>query len=82
MMSIEPGEKPSRKLTWKPTAWISHIMCRSHDDLLQIHGHTLVSILIFMEITFRHVSSNLYLCTRMSGLFTVSSRYFVLLVIT
>ena len=32
MMAIEPGEKPSRKFTWKPTAWISHIMCRSHDD--------------------------------------------------
>ena len=36
MMAIEPGEKPSRKLTWKPTAWISHIMCRSHDDRLPI----------------------------------------------
>ena len=34
MMAIEPGEKPSRKLTWKPTAWISHIMRRSHDDRL------------------------------------------------
>ncbi len=34
MMSIEPGVKPSRKLTWKPTAWIRHIMCRSHDDHL------------------------------------------------
>ena len=34
MMAIEPDEKPSRKLTWKPTEWISHIMCRSHDDHL------------------------------------------------
>ena len=32
MMAIEPGEKPSRKLTWKPTAWIRHIIRRSHDD--------------------------------------------------
>ena len=34
MMAIEPGEKPSRKLMWKPTVWIIHIMCRSHDDRL------------------------------------------------
>ena len=33
-MAIEPGENPSRKVTWKPTVWISHIMCRSHDDRL------------------------------------------------
>ena len=32
MMVIEPGEKPSRNLTWKPTSWITHIMRRSHDD--------------------------------------------------
>ena len=36
MMAIEPGEQPSRKLTWKPTAWISHIMRRSHDDRLRL----------------------------------------------
>jgi hypothetical protein len=36
MMAIEPGEQPSRKLTWKPTAWISHIMCRSHDDRIPL----------------------------------------------
>ena len=34
MMAIEPGENPSRKLMWKPTAWIIHTMCRSHDDRL------------------------------------------------
>jgi hypothetical protein len=34
MMTIETGEKPSGKLTWKPTVWIRHIMCRSHDDRL------------------------------------------------
>ena len=36
MMSIEPvyqpGEKPTRMMTWKPTAFLSHIMPRSHDD--------------------------------------------------
>ena len=32
MMAIEPGEKPTRMLTWKPTAFISHIQPRSHDD--------------------------------------------------
>ena len=35
-MVIEPGEQPSRKLTWKPTAWISHIMRRSHDDRIPL----------------------------------------------
>ena len=34
MMTIEPGENPSRKLMWKPRVWFSHIMCRSHDDRL------------------------------------------------
>jgi hypothetical protein len=33
-MVIEPGEKPSRKLTWKPTVWIRHIIRRSHYDRL------------------------------------------------
>ena len=36
MMSIEPvyqpGEKPTRMMTWKPTAFLSHIMPCSHDD--------------------------------------------------
>ena len=32
MMAIEPGEKPTRMLTWKTTAFISHIQPRSHDD--------------------------------------------------
>jgi hypothetical protein len=36
MMAIEPGEQSSRKLTWKPTAWISHIMRRSHDDRIPL----------------------------------------------
>jgi len=26
MMVIEPGEKPTRMLTWKPTDFLSHIM--------------------------------------------------------
>ena len=30
MMVIEPGENPTHILTWKPTAFISHIMSRSH----------------------------------------------------
>ena len=34
MMTIEPGENPSRNLMWKPRVWFSHIMCRSHDDRL------------------------------------------------
>ena len=32
MMAIEPSEKPTRMLTWKPTTFHSHIMPRSHDD--------------------------------------------------
>ena len=36
MMVIESGEKPSRKLTWKPTVWISHIMYRPPDDRLPL----------------------------------------------
>jgi hypothetical protein len=32
MMTIEPGEKPTRMLTWKTTAFLSHIQSRSHDD--------------------------------------------------
>ena len=36
MMTIEPGENPSRNLTWKSTGWISHFMCRSHDDHVPI----------------------------------------------
>ena len=36
MMTIEPGEQTSCKVTWKPTTWISHIMCRSHDDRLPL----------------------------------------------
>ena len=36
MMAIEPGEKLTRMLTWKPTAFISHIQPRSHDDRFPI----------------------------------------------
>ena len=32
MVTIEPGEKPSRTLTWKPLTFISHIKCRTNDD--------------------------------------------------
>ena len=33
---VEPGEKPTLILTWKSTAFISHIMTRSHDDSFPI----------------------------------------------
>ena len=36
MMTIEPGEKPTHMLTSKPTAFIIHIMSRSHDDSFPI----------------------------------------------
>jgi hypothetical protein len=34
MTDIEPGdgEIPTRKLTWKPSGWLSHIKCRTIDD--------------------------------------------------
>ena len=32
MTTIEPGEKPSRTLTWKPLVFLSHIKCRTNDD--------------------------------------------------
>jgi hypothetical protein len=32
MMVIDPGEKPTRILTWKTTAFLSHIQPRSHED--------------------------------------------------
>jgi hypothetical protein len=32
MMAIEPGEKPTRMLTWKTTSFLSHIQPRSHED--------------------------------------------------
>ena len=34
MMVIEPGENPTRTLTWKPLAYLSHIKCRTNDDLI------------------------------------------------
>ena len=36
MMVIDPGEKPTHMLTWKTTAFIRHIMPRSHDDRFPI----------------------------------------------
>jgi hypothetical protein len=36
MMTIEPGEKPTHMLTWKTTAYLSHIQPRSHDDRFPI----------------------------------------------
>ncbi len=36
MMVIDPGEKPSRMITWKTTVFLSHIMRRSHDDRFPI----------------------------------------------
>ena len=32
MLALEPAENPTRMLTWKPTAFLSHIQPRSHDD--------------------------------------------------
>ena len=32
MYALEPGETPSRILTWKPLGFLSHIMCRTNDD--------------------------------------------------
>ena len=32
MAAIEPSEIPSRTLTWKPLAFLSHIKRRSNDD--------------------------------------------------
>ena len=32
MMVIEPGENPTRMVTWKSTTFIRHILSRSHDD--------------------------------------------------
>jgi hypothetical protein len=38
MTVIEPGddEIPTLKLTWKPLGWLSHIKCRTIDDLLPL----------------------------------------------
>ena len=36
MMEIDPGEKPTSMMTWKPTSFISHIMTHSHDDSFPI----------------------------------------------
>ena len=36
MMVIESCDKSTRKLTWKPTGFLSHIMSRSHDDRFPI----------------------------------------------
>jgi hypothetical protein len=32
MVAIEPGENPTRTLTWKSLAFLSHIKCRTNDD--------------------------------------------------
>ncbi len=32
MMTIEPGENPTRTLTWKPLAYLRHVKCRTNDD--------------------------------------------------
>ena len=32
MTAIEPGETPSRTLTWKPLTFLSHIKRRNNDD--------------------------------------------------
>ena len=29
---IEPGENPTRTLTWKPLGFLGHIKCRTNDD--------------------------------------------------
>ena len=32
MVALEPGDPPSRTLTWKPLAFLSHVKRRSIDD--------------------------------------------------
>jgi hypothetical protein len=48
MEAIEPGdgEIPTRKLTWKPLGWLSHIKSRTIDDLfpLELWIHTLMNL--------------------------------------
>ena len=36
MTDIEPSEIPSRTLTWKPLAYLSHIKRRSNDDRFSV----------------------------------------------
>jgi hypothetical protein len=36
MMAIDPGEKPTRMLTWKTTSFLYHIQPRSHEDRFPI----------------------------------------------
>jgi hypothetical protein len=32
MFALEPGDPPSRTLTWKPLGWLSHVKRRTNDD--------------------------------------------------
>jgi hypothetical protein len=32
MFALEPGDPPSRTLTWKPLGWLSHVKRRTSDD--------------------------------------------------
>jgi hypothetical protein len=36
MYTLEPGEIPSRTLTWKPLGFLSHIKRRTNDDRLPL----------------------------------------------
>jgi hypothetical protein len=36
MMVIDPGDKPTYILTWKPPSFINHNQSRSHDDRFPI----------------------------------------------
>ena len=32
MYALEPGDPPSRTLSWKPLGFLSHVKCRTNDD--------------------------------------------------
>ena len=36
MTAIEPGENPSRTITWKPLSFLSHIKSRINDDCFSV----------------------------------------------
>ena len=36
MFALEPGDPPSRTLTWKPLGFLSHIKRRTNDDRLPL----------------------------------------------
>ena len=32
LFALEPGDSPSRTMTWKPLGWLSHVKRRTNDD--------------------------------------------------